>query len=154
MSRFTSHLGLVLYEDADGRPVLRDGRSQWFLSEPLGYDVGAEGSGESIVVPATDFEHMTPLQITAALLAGTAFLTDLASIPRLVSGMLPPDGPWAKAAVVHDYLYVTRGIGGRYDRKRADDILKEAMAVLGVPAWKRQVIWMAVRVGGAGGWGR
>jgi hypothetical protein len=115
------------------------------LASPLRYDVGVEGSGETITVPA-------------------GALTDLASIPRLAGILLPPDGPWAKAAVVHDWLYVTRGscflgaLGGRtrakpYTRAEADKILKEAMEVVGVPAWKRAVIYGSVRVGGAGGWG-
>lgn len=145
MSGFTAHLGLWLVEDAQGRPITRNGRCQWRLSGPLPYDVGEEGSGETITVPA-------------------GFVTDLASIPRLVSGLLPPDGPWAKGAVLHDFLYSSRGTGvfaGRrwlsratdYTRKEADQIFAEAMRVLGVPAWRRQVIFIAVRLGGSGGWG-
>ncbi|CAN5611526.1 hypothetical protein BH10PSE5_BH10PSE5_01400 [soil metagenome] len=141
MSRFTDHLGLTLLEDDDGRPVLKAGRCQWLVSAPLGYDVGAEGSGETIIVP-------------------TGFVTDLASIPRPAWWIYPPDGQWLKAAVVHDWLYATRGLCpitleiGRYDRSQADAILREAMAVLGVPAASRAVIWAAVRVSGQGGWGR
>ena len=150
MSRFTTHLGLTLLEDANGDPVTKDGRCQWLVADPLRYDVGAEDSGETITVPA-------------------GATTDLASIPRLVSGILPPDGPWAKAAVVHDWLYSTRGECLRhesdgwtlyrtrrraYTRAEADKILGEAMEVLGVPAWKRAVIYRAVRLGGQGGWGR
>lgn len=40
-----------------------------------------------------------------------------------------------------------------YTRAEADGILREAMAVLGVSAWERFVIWSAVRLGGAKGWG-
>jgi hypothetical protein len=136
VSRFVDHLGLELIEDANGRPVLtRDGRCQWRLLSQLTYDVGADGSGETIRVPADA-------------------TTDLASIPRVFWSLLPPDGPWLKAAVVHDRLYRTQGLRGRYDRAQSDGILREAMGVVGVPAWKRQVIWAAVRVGGGGGWGR
>lgn len=145
VSRFTDHLGLFLYEDANGAAITKAGRCQWLLASPLRYDVGAEGSGETITVPA-------------------GALTDLASIPRLAGVLLPPDGPWAKAAVVHDFLYATRGtcIAGTftwrtrakpYSRAEADKVLREAMEVLGVPAWKRAVIYAAVRVGGARGWG-
>jgi hypothetical protein len=146
VSRFTNHLGLWLVEDSAGRPITRNGRCQWRLSGPLPYDVGAEGSGETITVPA-------------------GFVTDLASIPRLVSGLLPPDGPWAKGAVIHDFLYATAGTGvfggkrwitrpANYSRKEADDVFAEAMKVLGVPAWRRSVIHAAVRLGGQKGWGR
>lgn len=145
VSRFTSHLGLTLLENASGDPITKGGRCLWRLSAPLRYDVGAEGSGETITVPA-------------------GATTDLASIPRAVAAVFPPDGPWAKAAVVHDWLYVTKGTcfsdghNGRtraqpYTRAEADKILKEAMAVLGVPAWKRSVIYAAVRVGGRNAFG-
>ncbi|MFN7231619.1 MAG: DUF1353 domain-containing protein [Brevundimonas sp.] len=41
-----------------------------------------------------------------------------------------------------------------YSRKDADDILKEAMADRRVGKWEQLVIWLSVRLGGAGGWGR
>jgi hypothetical protein len=59
-----------------------------------------------------------------------------------------------KAAVVHDYLYSSRGLTGRYSRAEADGIFREALGDLGVPAWKRTLLWAAVRVGGGRGWGR
>ncbi len=136
MSRFTSHLGLRLRETPDGRPITRDGRCTWEVLDPaLVYEVGVEGSGVRIVVPGGS-------------------VTDLAS-PWPARGLLPPDGPWVKAAVVHDYLYLNRGVAGdvRYSREASDDILAEAMEVLGVPSWKRWVIYKAVRLGGKKGWG-
>lgn len=147
MSRFTDALDLQLVEQPNGDPKLTaNGRCQWRVMEPLIYDVGAEGSGETITVPA-------------------GALTDLASIPRFAWSLgFPPDGAWAKAAVVHDFLYKTRGacrLGTAcwrtrikpYSRAEADEVLREAMAVLGVPSWQRFVIWLAVRLGGASGWG-
>lgn len=145
MSQFTNVLALYLLEDPSGRAVLRDGRCQWQLSRDIKYDVGAEFSGETITVPAS-------------------FITDLASIPRPFRNMLPPDGPWAKAAVLHDALYASQGtcvFGGYgyrtrstpYTRKEADDILREAMGVVGVPAGKQALIYRAVRFGGEKGWG-
>lgn len=56
--------------------------------------------------------------------------------------------------MVHDYFYATRGLGGRYGRAEADAIFREALADLGVPLWKRSLLWAAVRVGGGSGWGR
>ena len=148
MSRFTAHLGLRLAERADGAPELTaDGRCCWLVAAPLAYEVGALGSGETITVPS-------------------GATTDLASIPRLAWSIgYPPDGPWLKAAVVHDFLYRTRGtgwLGGQrwlsrrsaYSRAEADAVLREAMAALSVGPLERAVIWTAVRLGGAGGWGR
>lgn len=88
------------------------------------------------------------------------FVTDFASIPRPVWPLFPPFGPWALAAILHDWLYVTRGEGGRWSRADADRMFREAMEEIakaredGQPAaWKRAIIYRAVRVGGAGGWG-
>jgi hypothetical protein len=61
---------------------------------------------------------------------------------------------WANRIAIHDYLYATKGLNGRYARAEADRIFRQALAALGVPAWKRVLLWSAVRLGGAGGWGR
>jgi hypothetical protein len=73
------------------------------------------------------------------------FVTDLASIPRVLWSLLPPHGRYAKAAIIHDWLYAT-GIGGR---EYADDVFLEAMEVLGVSPWKRKTMYWAVRAFGA-----
>lgn len=143
-SRFQGKLYLVLLERRDG-PSLRSGRSLWGLQRALAYAAGPERK-ETITVPA-------------------GFVTDLASIPRLVWSFYPPDGPWVKAAVVHDFLYYTQGDGHwgstvgvppgrRYSRAESDDIFREAMADLGIGLWGRSVIWGAVRLGGWIGWAR
>ena len=150
MSRFTSHLGLTLLEYSDGRPVLRGDRCLWYLASPLVWEIGAKGSGQYLIVPAFDRESYTDDELRNIHAQG---VTDLASIPEFARGLLPPDGPWAKAAVLHDEGYQSKGWGGRFTRKQVDDLLKEAMGVLGVPAWKRFIIWASVRVGGASGWG-
>lgn len=33
-----------------------------------------------------------------------AYVTDLASVPRLFWGLFPPDGDYSQSAVLHDYL--------------------------------------------------
>jgi hypothetical protein len=53
-------------------------------------------------------------QISNAFPAG--FVTDLASIPRPIWSFFPPDGPWVKGAIVHDFLYYTQGSGDWYGR--------------------------------------
>lgn len=146
MSGFTRDpLQLVLIDNPDGRAAIKAGRCTWRLAASISYDVGAKDSGETITVPA-------------------GATTDFASVPRWAWSLFPPDGPWLKAAVVHDFLYRTRGTcfwdgqNGRtrarpYGRAEADGILREAMQVVGVSAFARGVIWSAVRIGGSGGWG-
>lgn len=77
------------------------------------------------------------------------FKTDLASIPRIMWNILPPFGKYDAAAVVHDYLYQYNGVS----RKQADDVLCEAMQILGVSRVTRLVIYSGVRVGGWKPWG-
>jgi hypothetical protein len=139
---FSGKLVLVVLQDKT-QPALKAGRTLWGLQRPITYQVHA---GETITVPA-------------------GFVTDLASIPRPVWNLYPPDGPWAQAAVIHDFLYQTQGTGdwhGRhgvtraspYSREEADGILRQAMEDIGVGSFQRTVIWSAVRAGGSGGWGR
>ncbi len=72
------------------------------------------------------------------------FITDFASVPRLLWPILPPYGRYGKAAVLHDWLYRS----GIEDRKGADLIFKEAMGVLGVAKWKIAVLYWGVRLFG------
>jgi hypothetical protein len=78
------------------------------------------------------------------------FKTDLASIPRVLWNVLPPVGSYDAAAVVHDYLYQHNGV----TRRQADDILHEAMGVLGVSSAVREAIYLGVRLGGWVTWRR
>lgn len=141
-SRFREKLYLVLLENQFGAS-LRSGRALWALQSSLSYQTGSDPH-EVITVPA-------------------GFVTDLASIPRPVWSFYPPDGPWVKGAVVHDFLYYTQGDGRwsnqigisrdrPYSRAEADHVLYEAMVDRGIGAWARFVIWAAVRMGGAVGW--
>ncbi len=145
--RFGGKLVLVLLDNKLG-PSLSGGRSLWGLHDPLVYRTGE--NLESITVPS-------------------GFPTDLASIPRIGWFLLPPDGPWVKAAIIHDFLYTTAGTGkwgrwetrppalGRgtpYSRLEADRIMLEAMENRGVGWFPRTVIYWALRVGGGHAWER
>lgn len=74
------------------------------------------------------------------------FITDLDSTPRIPIVYLVVNGFGDGPAVVHDYLYST----GAMPRADCDAVLVEACKVVGVPAWKRALIWAGVRVGGSG----
>lgn len=71
------------------------------------------------------------------------FITDFASVPRVPLVYLLAGDTARSAAVVHDYLYT-----GLVDRDVADDVFLEAMAVSGVPAWRRYPMYWAVRACG------
>jgi hypothetical protein len=99
-----------------------DGR--WILCKPLVYT--SDVAKQTFTVPA-------------------GFQTDLASVPRLPVVYLLTGDTARSAAVVHDWLYSE----GKVSRKMADDVLREASAVSGVPTWRRWLMWAGVRIGGA-----
>lgn len=72
------------------------------------------------------------------------FVTDFASVPRCFWSIIPPMGRYGKAAILHDYLYHTKSVS----RKEADKIFLKAMDLLGVSAWKKYVMYFAVRLFG------
>jgi hypothetical protein len=142
VDRFGGKLWVVLLDDKT-HPSIRSGRSLWATSKEITYRPGDRRY--EITVPK-------------------GFVTDLASIPRLFWDLLPPDGPWVKAAVIHDYLYYTKGSGvwkchprtidrpTDYSKDESDSILKEAMLDRGVDGFRANVIWFAVHIGGGHGW--
>jgi hypothetical protein len=141
--RFGGKLWLVLLDNKYS-PSVRGGRSLWALQRTLSYR------------PSNDDHTIT---------VARGFVTDLTSVPRVGWMLLPPDGPWVKAAVIHDFLYATEGDGKMWDhegntrptpytRKEADWILRDALQNRGVGWVTRNIIWLAVRIGGSLGWGR
>ncbi|KQV54825.1 MULTISPECIES: DUF1353 domain-containing protein [unclassified Caulobacter] len=144
VDRFGGKLVLVLL-DNKYTPSIKQGRSLWGLHDTLTY---------------------TPSDAAHTITAPKGFVTDLASIPRWGWIVLPPDGPWVKGAVIHDFLYATRGTGvwkthpsgnsrpQPYSRAEADWILRDALKNRGVDVVRRNIIWLAVRIGGSGGWGK
>jgi Protein of unknown function (DUF1353) len=76
------------------------------------------------------------------------FVTDLASIPRIFWSELRPDGDYAHAAVIHDYLYWTQ----TRPRDKADEIFRFEMQDLGIPNRTIAAIYRAVRIFGGSAW--
>ena len=80
--------------------------------------------------------------------APTGFVTDLASIPRIFWSALRPDGLYAYAAIIHDYLYWTQST----NKEAADMILKFAMEEFHVDEVTIKVIYEAVNWFGVSAW--
>lgn len=104
--------------------VTNEGRPVFKLLEALEYEVGKEGSGFVVVVPA-------------------GALTDFASVPRFFWWLFPPSGQYNKAAVIHDDLYRSH-----WRRVVADAIFLDAMTSLNVPWYIRWPMYLAVRLFG------
>jgi hypothetical protein len=75
MSQFTTPL---VAEPFDGK--------FWILKDGFEYHVGHLGSDDIVSAPP-------------------GFLTDFASVPKIFWKILPPNGRYGKAAVIHDYCY-------------------------------------------------
>lgn len=105
---------------------------EWELLEPLRY--ASQFLDRIIEVPA-------------------GFRTDFASVPRLPLIYAVFGDSAHKAAVVHDWLYVSGkhpdGVG--ISRKFADAIFKEAVSCHH-PKWKAALMWLGVRIGGGAYW--
>ncbi len=84
-----------------------------------------------------------------ALIVPHGFETDLASIPRRLRGIVAQVGRHIQAAIFHDMAYT-----GAFDmtRKEADDMFYDGMVALGVPWYRRMIMYAAVRVGGRSSW--
>lgn len=80
------------------------------------------------------------------------FVTDLTSIPWPLSIIFPINGPYAQAAVLHDYMYsMLRGSKNAnevFARVVADAIFYESLEVLKINVILSRIFYMAVRVFG------
>jgi hypothetical protein len=68
--------------------------------------------------------------------------TDLATIPFPVNIVFKPNGPWAKAAVIHDFIYTDYP---EVSKVVADSIFLEAMLVLNINVLIAYIFYFAVR---------
>jgi len=97
----------------------------WYTDREFSYYVGKKEDNYVITVPR-------------------GFITDLASIPWPCNMFIPVSGLYNQAAVLHDYLYATQQV----KRNKADGIFRESMMVLGVPFFKSNLMYAAVRLFG------
>ena len=75
------------------------------------------------------------------------FITDLASIPTSLQGIIPKQGLYDAGAILHDYLYSSQSIYpiNRYD---SDRIFHYVMVECGVDTKLADIMYNAVRIGG------
>jgi Protein of unknown function (DUF1353) len=83
------------------------------------------------------------------------FVTDLASVPRVLWSILPPEGNYTDAAAIHDWIYSQAGklTEATFTRADADRVLLLGMLACGVNAVTARTMWLAVRAFGSGHWG-
>lgn len=76
------------------------------------------------------------------------YITDFATVPRLLWSIIPPIGRHNRAALLHDYLYDNR-IGSRIF---ADKLFKKILLEDGVGRLKAEIMYLGVRIGGRKWW--
>jgi hypothetical protein len=103
-----------------------------------------DGAFWAVVKPFTYTIGQTSYQITVP----TGFVTDFASIPAALRGLLSPTGPEGRAAIIHDYLYWEQSCS----REQADWILRLGMIESRVSLVTRQAVYWAVRAMGESAW--
>lgn len=106
------------------------------------------GTNGETYEPFSYITHDERLRVTVP----KKFHTDFASVPRLFWVFFPPTGTYARAAVLHDYLYsapLVEAVGEdthiQLDRKQCDKIFLEAMTSNGTAFVTRYLIYWAVR---------
>ncbi len=122
MSKFTD--ALVVTPLADGKT--------WVLVGAFGYTHRAPG-------------HEMPIDV------GAGFMTDFASVPRLLWILLPKWGKYGNPALVHDWRYWRQE---SFSRSEADRIFLEGMEELGVNRLTKYLMYFAVRAFGWLAWWR
>lgn len=122
MSKFLTGLQVELVSDATN-----SGRGTWRLTAPLVYQ--SDVAKQTFTVPA-------------------GFETDFSSVPRTPVAFLLTADSAHEASVVHDALYSFHWV----PRDVADEVLREASLVSGVPAWRAALMFYGVRLFGGSHW--
>ena len=98
----------------------------WILKEPLAVKISTDNCGVYLIVPA-------------------GFKTDLASVPSILHWFQDSYGKEMTApSVLHDILYAAELL----PRGMIDDIFADALRAKGMPGWKANICWAAVRTCG------
>lgn len=110
--------------DLRARRVGQDGKRLWELLGP--------------------FDAVTSLGI---ITVPAGFVTDLASVPRILWPAYSPFDDYLESAIPHDWGYSP--LNDRFTRRQIDDMMLELMFNSGVSDHRRNAIYTAVRRFGA-----
>lgn len=88
------------------------------------------------------------LSNTEKILIPAGYVTDFASVPRLLRGIIQPSGNHNLAVLVHDWLYDNR----LYTRKFADREMLYWLKMSGCSNLKAYTMYYACRLGGRSWW--
>lgn len=101
---------------------------------------------DDLIYKFPDSFYINELKVKIVIPKG--FVTDFASVPRFAWNIIPPYGEYKKEAVLHDYLYAT----GLFPKKIADKLFLISMKEAGVSYWKRNSMYLSVKLFGGTAW--
>lgn len=104
--------------------VARHGDTRWRLDEPMIY----RGTRDTFTVPQ-------------------GYVTDFATVPRIVAWLIPRYGRYTPAAILHDYLITDVLPAGEIEPNDVDGLFRRVMRELGVSTARRWLMWAGVRWG-------
>lgn len=103
--------------------VASSGDDRWELLRALIY----EGQRETFTIPA-------------------GYVTDYATVPAVISWLIPRYGAYTRAAILHDYL-ITDLLPTGLEPNDIDGLFRRVLRELGVSAPRRWLMWAGVRYG-------
>jgi hypothetical protein len=115
--------------------VIKADGDRWKLAEPFSAYLDTDELARANVPGAIGYMITVP----------AGFEMDFASVPRIPLAYWLVGNTAHRSAVLHDYLYAVKA-----PRELADDIFNSAMEAEGVPAWRRAMMYRAVRMFGGG----
>jgi len=70
------------------------------------------------------------------------YVSDGATVPRILWPLFPPIGRYLKATLVHDYLITNSDLS----RKECDQAFLECLKILKITGWRASTMYFAVRL--------
>ena len=125
-----------------GQGILIEGHRVLLMRDLVGH-AEVHPVAPSVATGSRNSHHSTGRQLPPR------FRTDFASVPRVVTWLIPRYGRYTKAAILHDYLCDVEVRRETITRADADGVFRRALRELGVAFLRRWLMWAAVRLGGA-----
>ena len=121
---------------------------------PLEYRDLLNGKDVEIISPflvKVVLDYSTPAEIIIEVLTievPKKFISDLASVPRFLQGLIPRFGKYNAAAVAHDWLFIHGKITGRVISRALTDRIFLAIMRETKCGWRKKLMYTAVRMFG------
>lgn len=117
-------------------------RAGFFPSDPLMRRSIQRAHGRPVYVLMERLVYVARNGWTHMIEPGTT--TDWNSVPRWATWVVPVDDKAGLCALLHDELLTDRSHG--MTRAQLDETFREALLLVGVPAWRAWAMWGAVRL--------